>query len=872
MTKALEAISNFLSATKAENHWLVDKWNRNLETQVNVSHEGGKEVEGRSNTYTDDLETWFNIRIPKDAMTEPHWFDYELNWRLDKHACLIGTTWWDWVNKESVAVGFDFDSIVGHAAGVGVDDSTLEAIKTTAAKLPYISVLRSTRGNGLHLYIFFEEGFRPKTKTHTEHSAVAKRMLVKMGEDVGFDFSSHLDVCGGNMWLWSDSMNDRSFEIVKEAEVQLTESDVDGWEEFIGLKANSPIKKNEALTPFSKDTFTLDAEHIRILEELDTLHYTTSWDDERNLCQTHTCALAELCEVTEVKGYFETLSSGDDPGKPNCFMMPIAGGFWAVYRFGEGTREADTWTQDGSSWTRCYFNKPIGSKDLRRVFGFKPRAAGWNHTNSYGMFMKFCKAMKLDVDIPEVDRFEALIRVTRASGQMDIKIKKVPGLHQPLDWQETNEYWTYFLEHQDTTTAERQAEAQALMPEMDAFIRSVISTGNTQLGWFVNTKQGWVPQNKENIKSILTAKGFDKIDSEHLLGELLLNQWISVDLPFHPEEPGGRRWNMNAVQLAHEIGEPGNHPHWDLIFNHCGEALTEYLQDLEWAQKWGITNGKEYLQYWVSCLIREPFEPLPYLFLYGPQESGKSILHEGLSLLFNKGIVKADRALTSQADYNGELKGAIVGIVDEVDITVAGARVYNKIKEWVTGRKISIRHMYKEVYEIPNCLHFIQTANSQTACPIFDGDTRITMAYVGPIVQEIPKPILMAALEDEAPNFLGTIMSLEPGESPSRLRLPCVNTEQKIMLAKAGQNSLEAFIEEYCELGEENRAIYGDVYDLFISTLGSLERHRWTKRAFTKALPVTCKTAAGAGNVTQIYGLRLACQDEKVKKNNDIPN
>jgi hypothetical protein len=865
LTKALEAISKFLLFTKSQNSWLVDRWNKNLEVQVNPSPEGGTPSGDKGNVYTDGLETWFPIRIPKEAMSEPKWSDFELNWRLDLHAESIGSTWWDWVNKESVAVGFDFDSIAGHAVGVGVDESTLESIKTAAAKLPYINVLRSRGGAGIHLYIFFEEGNRPKTATHTEHAAVAKKMLEKMSQDVGFDFSSHLDVCGGNMWLWSKHMGERGFEVVKEAEILLVAEDVAGWEDYIGLKANSPVKKNEALAPFSKDSFILDAEHIRILEALESLNYTTSWNDEKNLCQTHTCALAELAETTEIRGYFETSSSGNNPGTPNCFMMPVVGGFWAVYRFGEGTREADTWQQDGSSWTRCYFNKPVGRNDLRKVFKFKPRSAGWNHTDSYDMFAKFCQAMKIEHNFHDTEGFEALVRIVKTTDQMDVKVRRRPGLACPVDWLETTDYFTYFLEHRDISTEERMAEAQAIMPEMDAFIRSVISTGNTQLGWFVCTKQGWVPQVKENIKSILTAKGFDKVESEHLLGELLLNQWTSVDLPFHPEEPGGRRWNMNAVQLAFDIGEPGGHPHWDLIFDHCGESLTEYIQELDWAEKWGITTGREYLQYWVSCLIKEPFEPLPYLFFYGPQESGKSIFHEGLSLLFNKGVVKADRALTSQSDYNGELKGAIVGVVDEVDITEAGARVYNKIKEWVTGRKISIRHMYKEVYEIPNSLHFIQTANSQTACPIFDGDTRITMAYVGPIVQEIPKPILMAALEDEAPGFLGTILGLELGESPSRLRLPCVNTEQKIVLAKTGQNVLESFIEENCEMGEENRALYSDVYEKFLASLSSFERHQWKKPAFTRSLPVCCKVVRGAHNVCFIHGLRLACPEEKAK-------
>ena len=46
---------------------------------------------------------------------------------------------------------------------------------------------------------------------------------------------------------------------------------------------------------------------------------------------------------------------------------------------------------------------------------------------------------------------------------------------------------------------------------------------------------------------------------------------------------------------------------------------------------------------WIAWIIRFPFSPLPYLFLYGPENSGKSIFHEAIALLMTKGCVPADR-------------------------------------------------------------------------------------------------------------------------------------------------------------------------------------------------------------------------------------
>ena len=60
-------------------------------------------------------------------------------------------------------------------------------------------VRKSTRGGGLHLYIFFSDTPSPN---HTVHADLAQRALKKMSEDTGFDFSAPLDVSGGVMWIW----------------------------------------------------------------------------------------------------------------------------------------------------------------------------------------------------------------------------------------------------------------------------------------------------------------------------------------------------------------------------------------------------------------------------------------------------------------------------------------------------------------------------------------------------------------------------------------------------------------------------------------------------------------------------------------------
>ena len=87
-----------------------------------------------------------------------------------------------------------------------------------------------------------------------------------------------------------------------------------------------------------------------------------------------------------------------------------------------------------------------------------------------------------------------------------------------------------------------------------------------------------------------------------------------------------------------------------MILEHTGADLTANLKELTWAQKNGITTGKDYLQRWIALMIREPFEHLPYLYLWGNQNTGKTILHQAIQTLMEGGVMRADSALTNTGD------------------------------------------------------------------------------------------------------------------------------------------------------------------------------------------------------------------------------
>ena len=230
-------------------------------------------------------------------------------------------------------------------------------------------------------------------------------------------------------------------------------------------------------------------------------------------------------------------------------------------------------------------------------------------------------------------------------------------------------------------------------------------------------------------------------------------------------------------------------------------------------------------------MVRQPFQALPYLFFYSiEQDTGKSTLHEALSLLFTKGVAKADTALTNKADFNGELDGAILCIVEEKNISLH-REAYAKLKDWVCSLTLSVHKKHKDVFTTRNTCHWIHTANERQACPIFPGDTRIISMHV-PMFEgkDIPKLILIDRLRKEAPHFLVTLSRVNLPDPYGRLFLPIVTTSSKSQLAEVNRNPLEEFIEEKCFYVPGEKLDFKIFQAKFQVTLTDTEQSNWSIR------------------------------------------
>ena len=1200
MPRVSQAVKTFLSRVPHNCPEMAAWYTDDMELQVMVAADNGEPVAEKRNTWSDGVIEWGHIRVPKNADTEPFDNDYEMRWPLHDHVEYIGMTGWDWRNKRSIRLGYDFDALVGHAVGVGVSKDELTRVREAVERIPQAWLFRSTSGNGLHLYLMFDPEKAPQTNNHHEHAALARSCLGVISNLVNFNFEASLDVCGSNMWIWGRKMTEENLglSLIKRGEGYFEPPD--RWRDHISVITRKRTKVEVSGAPegegenvenlaASRRVIPLDATHRAVIDALQELNYTTHWVPDHNLLQTHTRALQEVSERfaregSPFAGHFVTLSDGNDPGKPNClsgetmvitrdgskpirdlagttatvltregkwidapfksygkqqifkitiqqgqstrsikatpdhgwfiagrvqsnsktgrakfnhqrrvetqnlqvgdklvqvfasthakltpsvvgiqhglvwgdgdahkqvgeyspavgrlrlfgekdkavlsyfnlhpqrpiktktgvtgieitnlpghfkslvnlgydkpylygwlagyfaadgyvselgccilrshsrqsiqhvrdvcnllgigtspitegksgkssylpgvpvfttilkrahlaenfflihehkrrylatgpakyyawtvksiesvepeevfcctipetgcfvledniltsncFCFPCQGGSFKVIRFGNKAVEDPSWCKDTKGWTYCYFNRKLDLLFASKAYGgLEDDSSGGGYLFSDArVALEAVKAIGSGFAIPdELLEFPTKLK-THKDGRVIVEVQIPKSKQANLELEKKGWYPKGNKASQVlnvlATPLEFDTEKQTLdLSDIDGSIRSLLTSNYEEAGWalFDSENNHWARRSKDNIKSALRARGYDKEKTEEALGICVDHSWILVNIPFAPELPGNRQWNVDAAQFRYQPvpyieDNPPKHPHWDLVLEHCGQDLDESIKTNEWARKNGVRNGKEYLQCWVASMLRYPFEPLPYLFLFGPQNSGKSILHEAISLLIaaQKGVIHAERALTSPGDFNGELANAILCVVEETDLSVSSSAVYNKIKDWVTSLTISIHAKRLQVYSQRNTTHWMQMANGRSACPVFPGDTRITMMYVPLPDKEIPKNRLISALEDEAPQFMATLLSLRLPEPEHRLRIPVIITSNKEQAEDSNRDALEQFISEEFFYAPGQCVNFNEFFEQFQATLNRQEREYWNRRKVQQGIP-----------------------------------
>lgn len=854
MVQKTEAIKNFLThMTHAD---LARLYSLDMECQVNVAQDNGQRIEGDFkgrmwHGWSDGLTTWKSFRIPHNAATEPEYTDSEMRFDLAKHAEGIGMTGWDWKNKLSRWVAFDFDSIIGHEKE-GLNSEELKKIEEKAFSLPWVTIRKSTSGNGLHLYVFLNPAI--PTQNHNEHAALARSILGTMAAETGYDFINKADICGGNMWVWHRKMVKSNGEGLKKIKEGRPFNRVqENWRdhvkvitgrtrkvipEFIEQQEISDADRMfmELTGQYIKEK--LDDDHLKLLEYLRQNNCMWQWDQDNNMLITHTAYLKKAHDDLGLKGIFDTISTGKEWGRDiNCFAFPLRRGGWVVRRFTPGVREHETWDQDGSGWSRTYLNvEPDLPTAARNHEGIEHPSGGYVFRTAE-QAQRAAEYLGADLKLPNWVLSRKAKLKEHKDGRLIVEITKEneDDPRQMEKWLPEKGTWKRIFNVQLTTPKEVETS------NYDDLIRHIVTEQNQDCGWVIKSDGDWTEEPMTHVKFALKSMGLNDRDVNNVLGSNVFKKWRIVNKPFQPEYPGDRRWNRDACQLLFLPSKDDtlHFPTWKKILYHVGRGLNEAMSQNKWAKDNGILTGSDYLKCWIASIFQFPARPLPYLFLYGPEASGKSMLHEAISLLISRtGYQRADQALLSQQGFNGELKNAVLCIIEERNLE-KNRQAYNRIKDWVTSPLLPVHPKGGTPYLTENTTHWIQCANDIHACPVFPGDTRITMILVDSIPQEDweSKVDLENKLRKEAPDFLGELIKLEIPPSPDRLNIPVISTSEKETIQKQNQNALELFIEEQCHYVPGYMLKLSEFYDKFIAWCDPGEAYNWSKMAVGRNLP-----------------------------------
>lgn len=877
ITSRTEAISRFLHQVTHSD--LASMYNYEMECQVNVAQDGGERIEGEYkgrqwHGWTDNIQVWKSFRIPLNANSDPIPNDVEMKFDLLEHAEGIGMTGWNWHNKVSKWVAFDFDAILGHSDkhSKKLTYKELEEVEEQAKSIPWVTIRKSTSGKGLHIYVFLDD---VATNNHTEHAALARSILGLMSAYTGFSFQSRVDICGGNMWVWHRKMKGTDgLTLLKQGDI-LKDVPIN-WKDHLNVITGT---RKRVLPNFIKDereiTFEdlvsqqtqvpLDEEHRKLINFLDESGASFWWDQDHYMLVAHTWDLEQAHEQLRLRGIFKTMAQGREHGMDhNCFMFPLRRGAWAVRRYTPGVTEDQSWEQDGSGWTRCYLNKEpdlgiaakanqgIEDEGGKFIFRYAEQA------------QKAALALGADLNLPNF----LLGRQTVIKKHKDGKRLVVEIDHQNMDRQDEMVGWLQVRgpKWRKIFNTNLTAPTNTEVGNYDDVIRHLVSESGSDRGWVIKTNDKWHEEPLKHASAALESMGLKYAEAKTIIGTSIFKPWVLVNRPFQPEYPGDRQWNRNAPQLRFvpSLTKEGLlYDTWLKILNHIGKDLTQSLQENQWAKNNGLRNGADYLKCWIASLFQQPTEPLPYLFLYGPQDSGKSILHEALNLLITSGYCRADSALISSSGFNAELEDAVLCVIEETDLR-KNTQAYNRIKDWVTSRQLPIHRKLFTPYHVTNTTHWVQCSNDRSACPVFSGDTRITMIHVGELENKEGKRDFLLKLEKEAPDFLAAILKLEIPKSNDRLGIPVIETSSKIGASRDNKNLLELYIDEHCYYVPGVMTTIAEFYDKFTAWLDPNDRYDWSKVKVGRAMPDRFPKGRNPKNAQWCFG-NISFDDIKSK-------
>ncbi len=789
----IDAIKKVLSLSSSE---LTDLYTPEMEVQVNVAQLEGRRIPGtQSIKYINENtgEQWAPFRIP---WGDKEYTDIPIHFDLIERFQAIGISGWNFVEKQSHWVAYDFDSVVNHAQGIS--EETLGQLVEHCSKLPYLDIVRSTSGLGYHIYVHFSKPV--PTENRTEHAALAKSLLSILTIESGFDWQANIDCVGNMFWIAStkqDGTNGLSY--IKERDTPFPVEKIPAhWKDMAKknkkyCKGKNVDSKEVEKAIGSVNKKELDEDHRALLNWfLEKARKVYWFETDSNMLVCHTQDLEKAFTDLGIKGVFKTNSNSHDP-EQNCFAFPLENGAWIVRRFSKGCQENGVWFQDVNGWTSAYLGKTPTFEQACHAHEGVLDDKGVYHFDSISEANRVLELIDSLERIPtELSGKKCTLaynknRIVISMSKGNEKAPKgylVKGKQNP----EIQRVFKFTEDKQEDPTSN----------QADSVIRHTVSQG-AEAGWYIHINNMWMAHSLASVNNLM-AHEYPQHKSKEIstfIGEQVKNPWELICEPFQPEYVGNRQWNKDSPQFSVEAIS-GSHPTWDLLLKHLGSGITKDVLTDDWCVGQGMSTGYDYLLLWCASMFQRPTQGLPYLFFWSEeQNTGKSSFHESLKFAFKglKGYIRADQALKNETGFNRELLGAVLCVVEEINLG-KDKNAQNRMKDWVTSETLNIRAMRSDAYLAPNTTHWCQFANDASNCLVTEGDTRITSIEVSTLSNPIPQQVFLQRIREELPMFLFTCLNIELGLPHSRLGLPALMTETKKRQIDAAKTHHQLYFEK----------------------------------------------------------------------------
>lgn len=761
----------------------------------------------------------------------------------DAQILLVGVSGINWREQRSYWVGIDFDTIIGHAEGVGVSDETLTEVIEQVKSLPWVEARYSKSGRGIHLFVYFETPV-PIASRH-ESVLLGKAVNEHLSRTTGFDFKSAVDVQGGNMWMYAADAAENAFKVISEATEKLDASFLPpGWRD---VERASKVK-----VEYSGEAERLSDWHTQFERDYGT-KFSLTWEPSHRCWHVHTKRLEELAK--DYGCHFVSLSDGTDPGQANAYAFPYGERGLSVHRFGNA-KEHESWLE-GPSGQYALFNSPLqANKALSTISKANTKTEGFIF-DSEG-FERFQQAIGLE---PVATPPNRQIHVQQTKGVLQVWTDRRED-ETCEGWVVTKRGLEVTLKPDQLSNDEFEQKGRAIRSRFRA-----VHNGRDSSEWYMRHDDGgWLRTDSGNVSNILSALGIRNPTA--VKGRLRQEAFHLVWKPFKSEYPNRGEWNPGAPQWAYQPNGNDDTSYWNAVFEHVGCGLDEAVLTNSWCRQNGIQSGSHYLKLWLKLLLEQPEQKLPYLFLYSPENnSGKSTLGQAVSLLLTTGVKEISRECISDR-FNSELEACVLARIEELNLADKNGLAYQTIKRLMTSPTIAVRRMRTDNYEVPNFLHFIHTANDARFVPLDVEDERIVMFRVPTIESMIEADELFSGLRQQASSFMRELVDMPLPPRNGRFWLPVLQTSVKEDIvsnqilhneSSPGEQSLKAFCDTHAEKSKQvTKAFFYERYEAFCNekNLTVLSNQKVTNGLRKLAFDIKTGKCQYEGDTPELQGKR----------------